>query len=233
MIIGFSTGCLYKTHDRLSPETINFFRKAGCNAIEIMFYSVSDAEKFLKLKDSYFEGFEFTSVHAPMYKGGEIDEYIRAMNAIGEVHSRVGFDSVVLHPDMFDDFSFLKRFDLPFAIENMDNRKKSCKDVTDLRQVFNKFNVPMVLDMNHCFSNDSSMKLADDLVKAFRPKIEEIHLSGFDTFHDPLFKTKQEIIMDAMPDTSLPIIIESGLGSVEEISIELEYIKRHLTNSGN
>lgn len=196
-----------------------------------MFHTASDVDKFVKLKRSDIQGFEFISVHAPIYKGGKMDEYMRAMDAICKFHSEVNFNSVVLHPDAFDNFKFLKQFDLPFAIENMDNRKKSCKDVTDLHQVFNKFDVPMVLDMNHCFSNDSSMKLADDLVEAFCSKIEEIHLSGFDTFHDPLFKTKQEIIMDAMPDISLPIIIESGLDSVEEINVELEYIKRHLANS--
>jgi hypothetical protein len=228
MIIGFSSGCLYKTHDSLDPKTINIFRAKGCNAIEIMIHKISDIEKFQKLKPSDIKGFEYISIHAPIYKGEGIDEYISVLMAIEKLHTKIHFDSVVIHPDMFDDFSFLKKINLPFAIENMDNRKMTCRDVASLQNVFNKTDISMVLDVNHCFSNDTSMKLADDLVKAFTLRIKEIHLSGLDTFHDPLFKTKQDFIIDAIPDADLPIIIESGLESVEEIGIELDYIKNHL-----
>ncbi len=230
MIIGFSTGCLYKSHDRLSPSTIKLFRKAGCNAIEVMFYSTSNTSKFLKLKKSDFEGFEYISVHAPIYRNGEKDKYLKALGAICEIHSKIDFDTVVLHPDSFDDFGIFKSFNLPFAVENMDKHKNSCKDAKDLKRVFEKFDVPMVFDINHCLSNDSSLKLAGDLLRTFHSRIKEIHLSGLDTFHDPLFKTKQEMIMDAIPDIGCPVIIESGLDGVEEISLELEYIKRYLSS---
>jgi len=231
MIIGFSSGCLYKTHDSLDPVTINIFRKSGCNAIEIMIHRTSDIDRFIKLRASDVSGFKYTSVHAPIYKGEGKGEYIKALKAIEKMHSKLSFDAVILHPDMFDNFSFLKEIDLPFAFENMDNRKKSCKDVESMRRVFGGFDAPMVFDINHCFSNDPSMELGGDLVKAFLPRIEEIHLSGFSTFHDPLFKTKQNIIMNAIPDINLPIIIESVLDSVEEINKELGYIMNYLKNN--
>lgn len=231
MIIGFSSGCLYKTHDPLDPVTIDIFKKHKCNAIEIMIHRVSDIDKFKKLKTSDIEGFGYTSIHAPIYKGEGIKEYVGVIQAIAEMHTKVIFNTVVLHPDMFDDFSFLERFDLPFAVENMDNRKMTCKDVESLQQFFNKFDMPMVLDVNHAFTNDPTMKLAEDLVGSFRPRIEEIHLSGFNSFHDPLYKTKQKLIIDAIPDINLPIIIESGLDSVEEVDIELNYIMQSLPTS--
>lgn len=190
-----------------------------------MVHRLSDMEKFIALKPSDLEGFEYISLHAPIYDGNDKLAYINALKAIEKMHFAVRFNAIVLHPDLFDDFEFLKDFDLPFAIENMDNRKKSCKSVMSLKEVFNKIDTPMVFDINHAFSNDPSMKLSDDLIKAFLPKIEEIHLSGFDTFHDPLFKTKQQVILDAIPNINIPIIIESVLDSVEEVETELQYIK--------
>jgi hypothetical protein len=228
MIIGFSSGCLHKTHDGLDPATFDLFRERGCGAIEVMIHRLSDVADFTKLKEADLHGFDYVSVHAPIYKGEERGEYIKALEEIAKLHKKVGFKAVVLHPDMFDDFDFLKYFDLPFAFENMDNRKETCKDVESMREVFEEFNIPMVLDLNHCYSNDPTMKLADDLVVAFHDRIEEIHLSGFDTFHDPLFKTKQGIILDAIPDTSLPIIIESVVDTVEDLNSELNYIKEYL-----
>ncbi|MCX6728423.1 MAG: hypothetical protein NTV39_01480 [Candidatus Saccharibacteria bacterium] len=229
MIIGFSTGCLYNTHDSLDPATIDLFRRGGCNAIEIMIHRLPDIERFIKLKASDIKGFKYTSVHAPIYREGKKSEYIKAMKAIEKMHREVPFDAVVLHPDMFDDFSFLKDIGLPFAVENMDSRRESCKNVEDLQKVFTIFDVPMVFDINHSFTNDPTMELSDDLVKAFKPKIKELHISGFGTFHEPLFKTKQDMIISAVPNVDLPIIIESVLDSADEIDIELGYIKQHLT----
>ena len=228
MIIGFSTGCLYKKYDVLSPKTIDFFRKAGCNAIELMVHDSYNRHQLKKLKESDLQGFEYISAHAPLFKKEELDEYIKALEVFTDIHAKIKLDSVVLHPDMIEDFDFLKKFQLPYFVENMDNRKKSCKNVEDLQIVFEKFDVPMILDVNHCFSNDPTMKLAHDLVKAFGNRIKGYHLSGFTAFHEPLFMTKQTKIIDAIPDTSLPIIIESILNSPKDISTELEYIKAHL-----
>jgi hypothetical protein len=185
-------------------------------------------EKFIALKRSDLQGFDYISLHAPIYDGDKKEEYLAALKAIERTHSIVKFNAVVLHPDLFDELDFLKGFNLPFVIENMDNRKQNCKDVLSLKKVFDKIDLPMVFDINHAFSNDPTMKLAEDLVGSFGDKIEEIHLSGFDTFHDPLFKTKQQIILDAIPDINLPIIIESVLDSTEDIDTEIRYIRENI-----
>ena len=228
MIIGFSTGCLYKTHNSLSPATIDLFRRSGCQAIELMVHNLSDVNEFVNLKANDLRGFEYLSLHAPQYNSKDQKAYINALEAIAKMHSQVKFNAIVLHPDSFDDFSFLKDFDLPFAIENMDYRNKTCKSVEDMQRIFKKIDASMVFDINHAFSIDPSMRLSNDLIDAFLPKIKEIHLSGFETFHEPLSKTKQKVIIDAIPNTNLPIIIESILDSVDEIELELQYIINNL-----
>jgi hypothetical protein len=82
MVIGFSTGCLYKTHDALDPATIALFRRGGCNAVEIMVHRLSDMDKFIALEPSDLQGFVYISLHAPIYDGSSKEDYIKALRAI-------------------------------------------------------------------------------------------------------------------------------------------------------
>jgi hypothetical protein len=86
----------------------------------------------------------------------------------------------------------------------------------------------MVLDLNHCFTNDPSMRLAAEMYAAFGKRISMVHISGFEKLHEPLSRTKQLEILTAIPDKNLPIIIESGCDNIEEAKKEYEYIKNFL-----
>lgn len=227
--IGFSSGCLYQTHKALSPDTINVFRQSGCSAIELMFHGVEDIDDFAALTASDVEGFDFVSVHAPIYRGPhQIEAYGESLRMISNKLGELSVQSVVVHPDMFENFQILKRYDLPYAIENMDDRKKSCRNVDDLKKVFGKIGASFVLDVNHVYTNDKTFVLEQDLLNAFGDKLSEIHLSGFDTFHDPLYKTKQDYFADRIKKLDAPVIIESGVQSPDEIGLELEYVRNLL-----
>jgi len=231
MILGFSSGTLHRTHDALSPDTFDVFRKLGCNAIEVMFHNAVDVDKFLQIQKSDLDGFEYVSLHAPMYMGKEQDaEYRRALLAIVEKQKEINFQCVVLHPDMFETLDMLKEFDLPYAIENMDNRKSRYKNVEDLKQLFAEFDTKFVLDLNHVYVNDQSMNLTTEFIREFGDRLTEIHLSGFEALHEPLFITKQTEILDALPDKSLPIILESGGNPPEYLEKEYGYVKEYLQN---
>jgi len=228
MILGFSSGCLYKTHDGMAAETFEAFRSIRCNAIEIMCHGVADAPKLAEISPEDLRGFEHVSLHAPIFKDASAAKLEEMLRHIEAAHKRLGFAYVVVHPDLTTDWKIFSRFDLPFAIENMDNRKESCRNVADMKKVFEQINAKMILDVNHCFSNDPTMKLAGEFVEAFRDRIVGIHLSGFETFHDPLYKTQQREIMDAVFNKNIPIIIESGCDTVDDAKKEYEYIKNNL-----
>jgi len=230
MILGFSSGCLFKTHDGMAGETFDVFKKIGCNAIEIMCHDVADIPKLAEISLEDLRGFEHISLHAPIFKDISAEELEKMLRHIETAHKIIGFAYVVVHPDKITDWKIFSDFSIPFAIENMDNRKETCRNVADLKKVFEQVDMKMVLDVNHCFSNDPTMKLAGEFVEAFRERIVGIHLSGFETFHDPLYKTQQREIMDAVFDKNLPIIIESGCQSVDDVEKEYEYIKNNLIN---
>lgn len=223
MILGFSSGCLYKTHDRLAKSTFDEFKNIGCNAIELVCVDDDELERLIsdvKLED--LEGFEYISLHSPAIHNALTLELLK------QAHEIFNFKRIVIHPDEVENWMMFERFDLPFGIENMDWQKQLGKYTESMQDIFSKFDAPMVLDLNHCFTNDPSMKLAYEMNDAFNERIKEIHLSGFTRIHEPLFQTKQIEIMDAISDKRLPIIIESGCESVEDVKREFEYVKSFL-----
>jgi hypothetical protein len=232
MKIGFSTGCLHKTHDRLSPQTFDIFRRIGCTAIELMWHLPEDIAELEKLTKNDLEGFEHVSIHLPKSVFADINKTKKLLSRIKKVHKRLGFDSAVLHPDQISDWTFFKTTPLPIAIENMDTRKKNCKNVDDLQKVFQKINAKMVYDVAHVFDNDPTMKLGKDLVSAFGERICEIHLSGYNyrELHDPIHLSQQNEILDAIPSLDLPIIIESVCLNEDEVRKEFNYISSYLKN---
>ena len=112
----------------------------------------------------------------------------------------------------------------------MDNRKESHKNPTDFDEIFSQDkNYKLVLDINHIYTNDSSMKLADIFYKKFGDRISQLHVSGYIDYHNPLFETKQMNIIKAIQDFNIPMIIESVL-SVEDLEKERNYILQAISD---
>jgi len=231
MILGFGTGSLYKTHDRLKPETFDIHRQMGCNAIELMWHATpEETNKLLALKKDDLRGFSYRSLHLPSDIGHmNISALHETLEIAQKVHGELQFNCIVLHPNDMERWDVISQYpDLPIAVENMDWRAEHGKYVESLESIFEKFDAPMVLDLNHCFTNDPSMLLAHDMVKVFGSRIVEIHVSGFETAHEPLVRTMQEEILRAIPDKNLPIIIESVCEGVGEAKREYEFVKNYL-----
>ena len=107
----------------------------------------------------------------------------------------------------------------------MDDRKEGYKDVNELKEFFvNHPKWNFVLDLGHCNANDKTMALAEDLIKELGHKVKEIHLSGYEVFHEPLYRTKQVEIIKYCKNLDAPIIIESTFEEVDGIfGVEKEF----------
>jgi hypothetical protein len=223
MLLGFSTGCLYKTHERIAKETFAFFRSLGCNAIEL---KCQDDEHILKLINEISRvdllGFQYISLHAP------ITFTVETLELIAKAHEKFHFECIVIHPDEVENWEIFSRFDLPFAIENMDWTKTIGKYVDSMQAIFQKLDTKMVFDINHCLTNDPSLFLAKEMAEQFEDRITEVHLSGFESSHELLHITEQLEILQAIPNKNLPIIIEGVCESEEEAKKEFAYIKKYL-----
>lgn len=231
MILGFSTGCLYKTHDPLSSETFDIFRKLGANAIEIMVHDMDEAPRLLEIKQDDLRGFRWVSLHAPSFDRFDTNSVIKfrqTLEIFEKFCQKVKVSSIVFHPDQIGEWAIFENYTFPVLIENMDWRKDVGKYVDSMKEIFEKADAPMVFNLNHCYTNDPTMHLAEEMIENFSERIFEIRLSGFEKLHEPLFQTEQVEILQAIPNKELPIIIESACDSIEDVKQEFEYVKRYL-----
>lgn len=211
MRIGFSTGALYKSLPN-NISRVGILRKIRYSAIELGFLRLHDftSRNINDLPRDVLLGFSYRSFHAPVYEYQNDATTKRIFSEIARLHAKLPLDLVVFHPDSVIDFGVFE--DLPFRVgfENMDDRKDSCQTPAELKTILARSeNFSLVLDLNHAYSNDPSMKLAAEFYKRLGPRIAQIHLSGYNGHHDPLFQTRQAEIIRSIQDLAVPIIIES------------------------
>ncbi|MFA4941524.1 MAG: hypothetical protein WC582_02930 [Patescibacteria group bacterium] len=233
MRLGFSTGCFYQFIHPLSEEAISVCRDFGFNAIELSVDSINDVELLEKITKGSLANFKYISIHGPGHDAmSAVDEkeHKRVLNIFQEVYKKIKFDCLVLHPgEWIADWEIFKNYSLPIAFENMDWRHKIASDVASLKEIFSGKNFKMVLDLNHCYTQDSTMELSADIYKEFKNIIKHYHLSGIgESDHDPLYRSQGRKIIDAIPDLNLPIIIECKLKNLEDARKEGEYVKKQI-----
>lgn len=230
-IFGISTGVLYKLGIPMN-ESIKILSDIGCNGIELGYVDGGriNEQPLEQIDHSLLKNFSWVSIHAPAkgfdyYNQSEVSIFFESLKNFS---AQTPIDLVVFHPDAVGDLSILEPLGVPIGIENMDRRKQGFQTVDQLKPVFGQYpNWGMVLDVNHCYSLDTSMQLAEDLKEQFLPKIKQVHLSGYTELHDPIYNADQDIILDAVPE-DLPIIIESTVLSLDDIRKEFDYITNYL-----
>jgi hypothetical protein len=231
--IGFSTGCL---HSSLVTDygKISAIRKIGCRAIELSFLRLGEFTEARLFGTSWdvLEGFEHRSIHAPIHPYTNDGATNRIFEKLAFLHEKIKPHLIVFHPDTVIDFDVFNGLSFPVGFENMDNRKKSFKTPDELAELMAKNkNFKFVLDLNHICSNDPTMRSAVDFYDQLGSRLAEIHLSGYNGHHVPLFRTEQAEIVNAIQNFDIPIIIESVVAP-DELGKELTYIEKQILISG-
>jgi uncharacterized protein (UPF0276 family) len=231
MIIGLNNGGFYRLkYDRLSAQVINTIIKTGANALEFNCLDIAMVDELLNFELPNNK-IDFFSIHAPLleYKDNIITRDV--LNKISQISERLSINNIVIHSDNIKDLKVFDSFaQLPLSVENSDNRKDFGRSVSDIKTILDNSNLKLTLDVQHCYVNDQTMKLADEFYIEFSNKITEFHVSGYDAKfnHYSLYKTKQDVIIDFLNGKNVPIILESTYDSFTESSIEYNYIKIQL-----
>jgi hypothetical protein len=233
-LLGPSTGCLYKLGISLTDK-VKFIKSLGANAIELGFGHKDRLapDQLSGLTSELLRNFDYVSVHAPSDHEYENNTETREiLDKLSNINKNIReLNLVVIHPDKIKDYSVFRNYDLLFAIENSDTRKPFGQKPEELIPILKANpNFQITLDLNHVYGNDRSMSLAKDFYKKLGNKIAEIHLSGYVTHHDPLFKTKQIEILNALKNLENPLIIESPVNSTKELKKEYLYVKNNLSH---
>lgn len=231
-IIGLTTGFAYKTINPISIDALNICKRVSSDTVELNCIGGTDKGELHLLKNIKPEDladFEHISLHAPssriIYRNDSKTKII--LDLIEETYHRLDIKYVVFHPDTISDYSIFDNYVFPAAIENLDKRKFFGKNVKDLKKVFQVFDCRFVLDINHCFSIDPTMRLAEDLISEFKNRLCGVHISGHKKYHDLLYETRQIEIMKAVAGLNVPMVIESRCAGEEEAKKEYEYINNY------
>lgn len=231
MRIGFSTAIINNPSEDYI-NTLLDIAQSECSAIEfndrIEEYSQEPSQIFIDIAKSY----DYRSIHLPVLLSFE--ESRTAIDYWLKFADKIDAHSFTLHPTNMQSFDWLNQaFDERLALENMDWRKDYGKSVKDMVHALNIVEgAGWIYDLNHVYTNDESMSLADDFMKALEKRLRHYHISGFgddNLPHTSLFTTKQDEIIKKLTRTDKPIIIESfGVEDINNWRKELDYISSRL-----
>jgi len=217
--------------DRFSQDYLANLKIKWVNAIELFCNEHKHLDDILAMPTEYVKDFEYISLHTPKLKKS-ID--IRSdIKKITEIYKKFGLENIVTHISWikhFDDEIMSELLKVPISIENEDKDKDFGQTVLEMKEFLWKYPFNLMLDLQHCYTNDNTMKLALDFQEEFKDRIAQYHIAWFiePNVHYPLFKTKQDIILKSLKYKNKPIIIESSFESEEEVKMEVEYIKNML-----
>ena len=222
--VGFSTGAFHKEFS--TKESLSFLKGLDVKVVELGFVKMERITQGWvdELSKEDLEGFDYISIHAPVIQYGKNSETELVFSKLKKINELRKLDLMVFHPDTVEDFSVFDNLNFSIGFENMDNRKLSYKTIEEMKTLLETNpSYGMVLDVNHIYTNDKTMVIAKEFFKNCGSRIKEIHLSGYETLHDPLFKTRQSEIIESIEDFSIPIINEADT-KPEDVEKERDYV---------
>jgi hypothetical protein len=165
-------------------------------------------------------GFDYVSFHAPSAMERAFEQI--ALKFLEQVASR-GWP-IIVHPDAMFTPSEWARLGDCLCVENMDKRKPIGQTAEDLNEIFDVLPcASLCFDIGHARQVDPTMSEASSILRRFRSKIRQLHVSEVNSQsqHDPL--SAESIIafqkVSHLVPMNVPVILESR---VEESAINEE-----------
>lgn len=226
--LGFSTGALAKGEFRRGIELqANNPRVSAIELSALREYElgplVADASR---LPLSHFV---YVSFHAPS-KLASTDER-SVFDLLSSLPVRW---PIIVHPELLRTPSLWRSLGSRLCLENMDKRKTTGRTLDEMRVLLDAYpEATFCLDVGHARQIDPTMATAIRMLKMFRPRLQQIHISelgprGEHRSLSTLAIYAYELIADLVPDTC-PVIIESVI-QADEIEREVDIITSLFTD---
>jgi len=214
MLLGFSTGSLALGNVRLGLKMVEGTPTA---AIELSALREKELVPLIESLESLdLEQFSYISVHAPsrLERMSE-DEVVSLLETV----ALRGWP-IVVHPDVVTTFDIWHRLGDRLCLENMDKRKSTGRTACELATFFERLpDATLCFDIGHARQIDPTMCEADMILRRFRERLQQIHLSLVNSAsgHEPLnyesilaFRRVAHLLPDGVP-----IILETPVRSNE------------------
>jgi hypothetical protein len=224
--IGFSTGAL----------AYSDFRKAlgilRCTAIEVLELSALRDIELMPLMTAIdtldLSQFKYISVHAPsLYRREEEPHIVDELLGLSER----GWP-IIVHPDAIHEHAKWRSLGGALCLENMDKRKPIGRSADELSRVFDLLpEASFCFDIGHARQFDSTMTEAYLLLRAFRSRLRQVHVSEVNTSsrHDVMSYTSilaYREVAHLIP-IDIPLILETPTAP-EDLGAEMDRVREAL-----
>jgi hypothetical protein len=216
--LGFSSGALAYADFR---RGVAMLQHKAVRAVELSALRQNELRPMVEALDELdLSQFEYIALHAPsQFAEKDEEEIIHLLSAA----SARGWP-IIVHPDAIHEYSRWRSFGRRLCVENMDKRKPIGRTVSELESIFDRLpDAAFCFDIGHARQVDSTMTEAYFILKCFRERLQQVHVSEVNTRskHDPLSYASilafQEVA--GMIPEDVPVILETP---VPEDQIEFE-----------
>ena len=212
--IGFSTGSLALGNFK---KGLHMLYDTGIEAVELSALRKHELNPLVKsLNNMDVSRFRYVSVHAPSkYEQSEEKEIVNLL-----IHFVNRGWPIIVHPDSVYSWDLWRQFGRFLFIENMDKRKPVARYAIELEKIFNQVPEAMLcFDIGHARQHDTSMEVATKIIRRFRSRLGEIHISEVGPQCQHL-KISSRAIHDFQKISSIipkniPVILETPVGRDE------------------
>ena len=206
--VGFSTGALARGDFR---RALQMLADKDVNAVELSALRQDELAPLVnELGQLDLSRFQYISFHAPSAMEQSYEP--TALKLLQLVAARNW--PIIVHPDAMHTPSAWARLGDCLCIENMDKRKPIGQTATDLTKFFSPLpNASLCFDIGHARQVDPTMSEAWAILRCFRNKIKQLHVSEVNTQskHDPI--SLESILafqkVSHLLPADAPIILES------------------------
>jgi hypothetical protein len=206
-MIGFSTGAVARGD---FARALYLLDATSMTAIELSALRLAELPILIAALPSLdLHRFKYVSVHAPSHFSA--DEEQDVIELLRQVRPEW---PIILHPDTIHDVAKWRPLGAQIAIENMDRRKEAGRSAEELGYWFELLpSAQLCLDLAHAHQVDRTMTEAYRILKRFRGRICQLHISELDStgHHFPLslgsIRAFREVA--SMVPTDSVVIIES------------------------
>lgn len=208
MKIGYSTGSLARSNFRLA---LDMLRHTGAPAVELSALREHELEELVNSLDQIdLSGFRYISFHAPSrFENTTEEEMLQLLLKVADRRW-----PVIVHPDVITTPSLWRKLGSFLCIENMDKRKPIGQTCSDLSRLFMEFpEAGFCLDLAHAKQVDPSMMEAGCMLKRFRNRLVQLHVSdvnsasGHEVLNTEAIESFRQVA-HLVPE-NIPIILES------------------------
>lgn len=231
-ILGFALGSVWRwAQSENRNGLLGPLKRLDIAGVELTFSDPEALQRFRLSKQNteWLKSLPYVSIHAPfnLFSLEKKKDILAHLQIVSTLYRQTGAQNVVVHPTRSDSIKLLEEFDFSISIENM--HPKDGFDIPALSSIFSTYpEYRLCLDVSHAYL--WSPRETGHLIRTFRDRISQIHLSG--TYrkkcHQSLTivtKTFMESIKE-LKTLNVPLIVEEDFQTknIEHVRKELRFI---------